>query len=82
MHPNNYLITLLTALLVFTGNVASAQEIQLEDELILSLPFQGNAQDQSGQNISTSVEGPVLTEDRSGIRVALIFSMAWTTASA
>ncbi|MCK5138030.1 MAG: LamG domain-containing protein [Bacteroidales bacterium] len=44
----------------------TAQEIDLEDQLILLLPFNGSALDESGHDVSTQVEGPVLTNDRYG----------------
>lgn len=43
-----------------------AQEIHLEDKLILHLPMTGNALDVSNSNIQTKVEGPILTIDRLG----------------
>lgn len=43
-----------------------AQEIHLEKELILYLPMNGNALDESDNNVPTVVEGPVLTNDRHG----------------
>ncbi|MCP4310363.1 MAG: LamG domain-containing protein [Bacteroidetes bacterium] len=41
-----------------------AQEIDLEDQLILYLPMDGTAEDKSGMNVPTMVEGPVPTEDQ------------------
>ncbi len=46
--------------------VLMAQEIHLEDDLILYLPMNGNAMDESGENVPTKVEGPVVTADRYG----------------
>jgi hypothetical protein len=61
-------ILLLIFFSIFALNFSDieAQEINLEHQLILFLPFQGDALDQSGINIPTSVEGPVLTADRFG----------------
>lgn len=55
-------------ILVFSGSglIASAQIIDLEDQLILKLPFNGNALDVSEQSIPTKVEGATLTTDRYG----------------
>ena len=44
----------------------SGQEIDLEDRLILLLHFNGNAVDESGENVPVMVNGPVLTADRFG----------------
>lgn len=44
-----------------------AQPFDLEDQLILWLPIDGNAIDQSGNNITTIVSGPVLAADRFGV---------------
>ena len=65
-----YLKILLAVLAIIAitawGPVLRAQEIHLEDDLILYLPMNGNALDESGENVPTKVEGPVLTTDRYG----------------
>lgn len=43
-----------------------AQGYDLTDRLVLHLPMNGNATDQSGNNVPTTVYGAVLTEDRHG----------------
>jgi len=45
-----------------------AQEVNLEDHLVLYMPMDGDALDYSGNNIPTFVGGPVLAEDRFGNR--------------
>jgi hypothetical protein len=53
--------------LVFApGSPLTGQEIDLEDELVLMLHFNGNALDESNENIPTLVTGPTLTADRFG----------------
>lgn len=52
-------------LLMVTGMFP--QEIDLEDGLVLYLPFNGNTLDESGNNVPTNpVNGPVLIHDRHG----------------
>lgn len=46
--------------------VLHAQPYDFQDRLLLRLPIDGNAIDQSGNNILTEVNGPTLTEDRFG----------------
>ena len=61
-------ITLIIIMIVITaGPKIIAQEIDLENQLILFLPMNGNAQDESGHSVPTLVEGPELTNDRHGI---------------
>ncbi|MGW8314718.1 MAG: LamG domain-containing protein [Bacteroidales bacterium] len=57
-------ILLLLCLLVLIS--IPAQEINLEDELLLFLPMDGDALDYSGNSVPTLVEGPLLAEDRFG----------------
>ena len=45
-------------------STASAQEIHLEDQLIMFLPMTGNAADSSGMDVPTTLKGPELTNDR------------------
>ena len=58
--------TLTVIALAINGPVVHAQEIDLEHQLILFMPMNGNALDESGINVPTLVEGPVLTADRFG----------------
>jgi len=60
------LAVLVTISIAVRGPCLRAQEIHLEDDLILYLPMNGNALDESGENVPTKVEGPVLTADRLG----------------
>ena len=60
------LVILAMAMFMIQIPILRAQEIHLEDELILYLPMNGNAADESGHNVPTRVEGPVLTADRHG----------------
>jgi hypothetical protein len=58
-----------TSLLIISGMtnfVCFAQTVDLTDRLILHLPFDGNAMDQSEKNFLTQISGPVLTSDRNG----------------
>jgi concanavalin A-like lectin/glucanase superfamily protein len=48
------------------GGVLLSQEIDLEEQLILYLPINSNAKDESGMNIPTIIVGPKLTTDRFG----------------
>ncbi len=48
------------------GGVLLSQEIDLKDQLILYLPMNGNADDESGMDVPTHIEGPKLTYDRYG----------------
>ena len=41
-----------------------SQSIDLEDQLILYLPFNGNADDESGSGLNATVNGASLTDDR------------------
>ena len=61
-----FLATFISSILVVKVPLVRAQEINLEDNLILYLPMNGNAQDESGNNVPTLVEGAVLTSDRFG----------------
>ena len=59
----------LLIVLIFHGfsiTPIHAQMFDIQDSLILHLPMEGNASDQSGNNIPTEVNGPTLTEDRFG----------------
>ena len=58
-------ILLLVFILMSTPGM-KAQEINLEDQLILYLPMDGDALDHSGNNVPTIVSGPQLTADRFG----------------
>lgn len=60
------LVILAMTMFMIQSPVLLAQEINLEKELILYLPMNGNALDESGNNVSTKLEGPVLTSDRYG----------------
>jgi hypothetical protein len=61
---NIHFILLLSGML-FTSSIL-AQEINLEDELLLYLPMDGDALDYSGNDVPILVAGPVLAEDRFG----------------
>lgn len=50
----------------FLFGSAAAQEIDLDDQLILYLPMNGDALDYSGNNVPSFPDGPTLTEDRFG----------------
>lgn len=43
-----------------------AQTIDLEEDLVMYLPFNGSATDISGNNVPTMTVGPILTNDRFG----------------
>jgi len=63
VHRKTCLILLL-CLLPCTVPILLSQEINLEDGLILLLPMNGNATDESLMNVPTNIEGPQLTNDR------------------
>jgi len=46
------------------GGVLLSREIDLKDRLILYLPMNGNADDESGMEVPTHIEGPSPTTDR------------------
>ncbi len=48
------------------GPLLQAQEIDLENDLILYLPLKGNALDESGNKVPTMLDRPFLTKDRYG----------------
>jgi hypothetical protein len=58
--------TVLLFLLGLLSGSLIAQDIDLEDQLLLYLPMDGDALDHSGNHVPTIVEGPILTEDRFG----------------
>jgi hypothetical protein len=70
MKPGNHLLSklifLVLAMFMIQASVIRAQEINLETELILKLPMNGNADDESGKNVPTLPKGPELTNDRYG----------------
>jgi len=63
---NNLLISLFIAIDLCVCSISGAQEIKLEDQVILYLPMNGNVQDESGQNVPTQSRGPIFTTDRFG----------------
>jgi len=66
IYLNSTVVTLAIAMLMIQVPVLRAQEINLEDQLILYLPMTGNVQDESGQNVPTQSRGATLTADRHG----------------
>jgi len=48
------------------GGIVLSQEINMRDRLLLHLPMNGNANDESGMNVPTTLVGPRLTTDRYG----------------
>lgn len=57
--------SILLVILLLTP-VLYSQEINLEEGLILYLPFNGNAADESGNSVPTNPNNPGLTNDRYG----------------
>jgi len=57
--------SIIFVILLLTPGLFS-QEIKLEEGLLLYLPFNGNATDESGNNILTDPNDPKLTPDRHG----------------
>lgn len=66
MSLNSTVVILAMAMLIIQVPGLRAQEIELEDQLILFLPMSGNIQDKSGQNVPTQLRGATLTNDRHG----------------
>ncbi len=58
-HPN-----FKSAIATITIDIKNVREIT--DELVAYFPFNGNALDESGNNIASQVLGPILTNDRFG----------------
>lgn len=67
MKHKKLFLLIFTIAIFFSGEQALwAQEINLEKDLILHIPMQGNALDESGNDVPTKVEGPLITSDRRG----------------
>jgi hypothetical protein len=43
------------------------------DGLVAWYPFNGNANDESGNNLNLSVQGPILNQDRNGLANSVYF---------
>lgn len=66
IYPKLPVVILAMAMFMTLVPILRAQEINLEDQLILYLPMTGNAQDASGQDVPTQLRGATLTNDRYG----------------
>ena len=61
------LVLLIVGLWLFSGiNAVQAQEVDLESGLVAYYPFNGNANDESGNGNHGEVNGATLAEDRNG----------------
>lgn len=66
MKSSDTLFCFLIVSVLLLSSSALAQEINLDDQLLLYLPMDGDALDHSGNEVPTIVAGPELTEDRFG----------------
>ncbi|MDX2430983.1 MAG: LamG domain-containing protein [Bacteroides sp.] len=67
MKHKKLFLLIFTIAIFFSGEQALwAQEINLEKDLLIYLPMTGNAQDESGNEVSTLIHYPKATDDRLG----------------
>lgn len=66
IHIKLFLQIVTAVIFLCTEQVLWAQEINLEEDLLIYLPMNGNAQDESENGVTTRINFPGLTDDRLG----------------